>query len=168
MKSIATERAAAMLAEFDQQLAAIYSFDDDEVWERANAEAEKAVNEANEKIAERCNQLGIPKEFAPSLAFGWYGRGQNAVASRRVELRRMAKSRIAAIEKEATSKIERLSLTAQTEVIANGLESAAARDFLEKMPTIESMMPTINAVELKQIQDAKRKPLDDWAVSYGE
>lgn len=161
MKSLAAERAAVMLAEFDAQSAALYSFDQDETWRRSTEEAQKIVDEANETIAARCKELGIPKEFAPSLAFGWMERGQNMVASRRTELRRMAKSRIAAIEKETLTKIERLSLTAQTEVIANGLESAAARQFLERMPELESMMPAINAAELKQIQDAKSKR-DDW------
>lgn len=161
MKSLAAERAANMLAEFDAQSAAIYSYDQDEIWKKSTEEAEKVVAEANKTIAARCQELGIPKEFAPSLSFGWYERGQNAVASRRAELRRMAKSRIAAIEKEALTKIERLSLTAQTEVIANGLESAAARRFLEKMPELESLMPAINAAELKQIQDAKSKT-NDW------
>lgn len=161
MKSLAAERAAIMLAEFDAQSAAIYSFDQDETWAKAMQEAEKAVSDANKAVASRCQELGIPKEFAPSVAVGWMERGQNAVASRRAELRRMAKSRIAAIEKETLTKIERLSLIAQTEVIANGLESAAARQFLEKMPELESMMPTINAAELKQIQDAKSKT-NEW------
>lgn len=161
MKCLASERAAAMLAEFDAQSATIYSFDQDETWKKSAEEAQKIVDEANETIAARCKEMGIPKEFAPSLAFGWMERGQNMVASRRAEFRRMAKSRIAAIEKEAVSKIERLSLTAQTEVIANGLESAAARQFLERMPELESMMPAINAMELKQIQDAKSKA-SDW------
>lgn len=162
MKSLAAERAAVMLAEFDAQIAAIYSFDQDEVWKKSTEEAGKIVDQANEKIAARCQELGIPKEFAPSLSFGWMERGQNMVASRRAELRRMAKSRIAAIEKETLTKIERLSLTAQTEVIANGLESAAARQFLERMPELESMMPTIDAAQLKQIQDSKSKD-KDWA-----
>jgi len=156
MKSMATERAAQMLAEFDSQLAEIYSFDQDEIWKRAHDEAKKVVAEANKAIARRCRELGIPKEFAPSLGFGWFERGQNMAASRRVELRRAAKSRIAAIEKEAITKIERLSLAAQTEVVANGLQSDAARKFLENMPEIDVLMPSLNAVEMKQIQDAKR------------
>ena len=166
MKSIASERALTLLAEFDAQSAAIYSFDQDEVWEKSAKEAEKVVTNANKTIAQRCKELGIPKEFAPSLVFGWMERGQNMVRSRRVELRRMAKSRIDAIEKEACAKIERLSLTAQTEVIANGLESAAARQFLENMPEIDVMMPTLNAVELKQIQDGKRKKSDELRQSF--
>lgn len=157
MKAAAMERSAAMLAEFDTQLTAIYSFDDDEVWAKANAEADKAVEAANAEIAARCEVLGIPKDFAPSLVFGWRERGQNAVKARRTELRQMARSRIAKIEKEAITKIERMSLEAQTEVIANGLQSKAALDFLEKMPTLESLMPALDANELKQINDGQQK-----------
>lgn len=157
MKSLAVERSSAMLAEFDAQLSAIYSFDDDEVWKKANDEAEKIINQSNEAIAKRCTEMGIPKEFAPSLAFGWYDRGENMAKARRSELRQAAKSRIAGMEKEAYARIERMSFEAQAEVIANGLESVAALSFLEKMPSIEEMMPLLNAVEIKQIQDGKRK-----------
>src|SRR5436189_347705 len=87
LKSQATERAALMLANFDAQSARIYSFDDDEVWEKATQEAQKIVAESNAKIKTRCRELGIPSEFAPSLDLEWYDRGQNAVASRRTELR---------------------------------------------------------------------------------
>lgn len=156
MKSLAAERAAAMLSEFESQCAAIYSFDQDEVWEQAFKGAEKVVAEAEATIAKRCKELGIPKEFAPSVGIGWYERGQNAVASRRAELRRVAKAKIALVEKETISKIERMSLEAQTEVIAHGLESEAARSFLEKLPTIEVLMPALNAVEIKQLQEQKR------------
>jgi len=155
MKSMVVERSSAMLAEFDLQLSSIYSYDDDETWKKAHDEAERVIEESNELIAKRCAEMGIPKEFAPSIRMGWFERGENAVKARRTELRQAAKSKIAALEKQAYAKIERMSLEAQTEVIANGLESAAARQFLEKMPTIEAMMPTLNAVEMKQIQDAK-------------
>lgn len=157
MKAQVAERGAAMLAEFENQIGAIYSFDQDETWAKAMQEAEKAVEEGNKVVAARCKELGIPKEFAPSIAMAWFERGQNMVAARRTELRRMAKTRIAAIEKEAISKIERLSLEAQTEVVANGLVSNAARDFLERMPTLEVLMPSLDARKLKEINDRSHK-----------
>lgn len=157
MKAQVAERGAAMLAEFENQCGSIYSFDQDETWAKAMQEAEKAVADANEVIAARCKEMGIPKEFAPSVLMGWFERGQNAVAARRTELRRMAKTRIVAIEKEAISKIERLSLEAQTEVISNGLVSTAAKDFLERMPTLDVLMPSLDAQELKKISDRKHK-----------
>ena len=160
MKAQVAERGAAMLAEFENQCGSIYSFDQDETWAKAMQEAEKAVEDANKVVAARCKELGIPKEFAPSVAMGWMERGQNMVAARRTELRRMAKSRIAAIEKEAIAKIERSSLEAQTEVVANGLVSHAAKDFLERMPSLEVLMPSLDARELKKISDRNRKKAD--------
>lgn len=155
MKSMAVERSAAMLVEFETQCGAIYSFDDDDVWKKSFEEAEKIAEEAAKVVADRCKELGIPEEFAPDLSVNWYSRGQNAVASRRTELRRIAKAQIAALEKETISKIERMSLDAQTEVITHGLESKAARGFLERMPSLSSLMPALNAVEIEQLHEAK-------------
>lgn len=155
MKSAAVQRAAEMIAELDRQLAAIYSFDDDEVWKQAVSIANDAVKDANVAIAERCKELGIPAEFAPGLSFGWYNRGQNAVASRRSELRRLAKSRIEAMQQEAVVKIEHLSLQAQTEVISNGLESDQAKLFLASMAPIETAMPALDVQEVKALVDQR-------------
>jgi hypothetical protein len=157
MKSKAAERSAQMLADFDAATAKIYHFDEDAVWAEAQREAQSAIDSASAMIAARCLELGIPAEFAPGLTMYWHGRGQNAVRDRRVEMRRAAKSRIDAIEKEAISKIERLSLEAQTEVLANGLESEAARSFLNTLPPIEKMMPTIEVREVEQLIEAKHK-----------
>jgi hypothetical protein len=62
------------------------------------------------------------------------------------------------VEKEAKAQIEHLSLTAQTEVIANGLESDAAKSFLDKMPSLEKLMPSINAVEFERMMNTKAEP----------
>lgn len=157
MKIKAQERSAALLAEFDAQSAKIYHFDDDPLWEQAEAEARKAIEEANLQIAARCQQLGIPAEFAPGLSFFWHGRGHNAVADRRTELRRAAKSRIEAIEKEALSKIEALSLQAQTEIIAQGLESDTAKEFLAGVEPVEKLMPPVQFDEIQSLVETRRQ-----------
>lgn len=41
--------------------------------------AKEEVERANQKIAERSQQLGIPAMFAPSVDFHWHGRGENAI-----------------------------------------------------------------------------------------
>ena len=166
MKAQAHERAAAMLAHFDTQSAQIYEFDDDATWEEATKAAQEVVRESNAKIRERCQAMGIPPEFAPSLGFAWIGRGQNAVAGRRAELRRMAKSRIDAIEANTRVKIARLSLDAQTEVIANGLQSDAAREFLEKMPSLELLMPQVDIHAIKLLSDKQHAELESLQASY--
>lgn len=156
MKSQAQERSAALIAEFDQQSAKIHHWDDDTIWSQAKDEAEKAVEEARVSIAARCEKLGIPVEFAPTLQLTWYGRGHNAVAERRTELRRAAKSKIDALEKEAITKIERMSLEAQTQVIASGLESDAAKTFLNAMPSMDALMPPVEIGEIQSLIEAKR------------
>lgn len=156
MKGQAQERSAFLLAEFDAQSAKIHHYDDDAVWSKVQAEAERAIAAAQEAIAERCRQLGIPAEFAPGLSFGWHGRGHNAVASRRQELRRAAKSKIEALEREACTKIERMSLDAQTEIVAHGLESLAAKEFLSAMPKLDALMPPIEIGEIQSLVEARR------------
>lgn len=156
MKVKASERSALLLAEFDAQSAKIHHWDEDAVWARVKEEAEKHIEAAQIAIAARCRELGIPIEFAPGLQMYWHGRGHNAAADRRAELRRAAKSKIEAIEKEALSKIEGLSLEAQTQIIAHGLESEAAKSFLDTMPTLEALMPPVKVTEMQALVDARR------------
>ena len=94
--------------------------------------------------------------FAPQLLGpSWYQRGANAVASRRTELRRVATTRIAALEKGAKAEIERRSLEVQERIIVAGLASAEARAFLDSIPAVDSLMPPLRLVELEA---AKGKP----------
>ena len=156
LKSHAQERSAKLMAEFDASCAKVYHWDEDEVWTEVMREAKETIEKAKVTIAARCKRLGIPPEFAPDISLAWYGRGHNAAAERRAELRRAAKSRIEAIEKEAIVRIERMSLEAQTEVIASGLESATAKDFLGKMPELDRLMPSVHIAEIQSLVDARR------------
>jgi len=145
-----TQRKAEMMAEFERQISSIYHWDDDAVWAEANAAAKKACEDAQTVIAERCRKLGIPQEFAPSLRFGWFGRGQNAVAGRRAELRKAAKARVDAMEAAAKTEIERASVDAQTQLLAGGLTTEAAKEYLTSLPSLESLMPLID-VDAKEL-----------------
>lgn len=156
MKVKAQERSATLLAEFDAQSAKIHHWDEDAVWAHVKEEADKAIEAAQIAIAARCYELGIPAEFAPGIQMFWHGRGHNAAADRRTELRRAAKSKVEAIEKEALSKIEMMSLEAQTQIIAHGLESDAAKLFLESMPALEAMMPLLEVRKIQELVEAKR------------
>jgi hypothetical protein len=155
LKSAAGQRSAELLADFEQQLASMYSYDQDEVWSQAYRAAREAAQEAVGTIAARCEELGIPPQFAPSLELYWAGRGQNAVQSRRNELIRVAKSRIAAIEKKACVMIEIQSVELQSQVIANGLTSDAARAFLDNMPAVETLMPPLEVAKVEGMLEAR-------------
>lgn len=154
-KTAAEQRSAAMLAEFEQQVAAIHTFDTNEVWSAAVAAAVEAAKEANAKVAEEAKRLGIPAEFQPKLTFSWARRGENEYQQRRAELRRVAKAEIEAIEAMARVQIEAASVEAQTKIIAEGLNSENAVAFLKSMPPIETMMPALN-VETIQAKLAEK------------
>lgn len=150
LRAHAEEQAAACMADFEKKLAARYSFDQDEVWKAATEEAGRVVREAQEKIAKRCAALGIPKAFAPAIGMTWERRGENALAARRTELRRVAKSSIEAMTKAAITKIENQSLDLRTQVVAMGLLSADAKMFLESLAPVEEAMRALDFAEMEQ------------------
>ncbi len=149
MKTELKQRRLELMSDFERQLAATFSYDQDKVWKDAHALAEQAVKDAQAVIAERCRDLGIPKEFAPSIHMDWYRRGQNEVKERRAELRLAAKARLDALDANGKTEIERISLNGQTELIADGLSSEAAQTFLQQMPSAETLMPRL---ELNQVR----------------
>lgn len=163
-KTAAEQRSAALLADFERNISAVYAFDDNDIWKDAYEAAEKAFVEANKSIAAHALTLGIPDEFAPQLHMAWARRGENEMRSRREELRRVAKAEIAALEQTARARIEADSVHAQTEVIANGLSSDAARAFLERLPSVEDIMPSLDfsRVEQKLLEKSKSRNRPEW------
>lgn len=153
LKAHADEQAAACLADFERKVSATFAFDSDDVWKRATEEAMKVIAEGNKKIAERCAKLGIPKEFAPGLHISWSERGQNAISTRRTELRRVAISEIEAMKRAAITKIERQSLDLRTQIISMGVMSQDAKLFLESLAPVEDAMGGIDFAVI----DAKMK-----------
>jgi len=148
-KAETDERAAALIADYERQSATIFSFDQDHVWKEAMQKAEDAAREAQRQVTARCNELGIPPAFQPGVfSAGWYGRGQNGVASRRAELRRVAETKIEALRKAAVTQIERKSVELQEQIVAEGLTSDSAKTFLEAMPTVVSLMPVLDVQRL--------------------
>jgi len=150
LQAHAQEQAAACMADFEAKLAAIYSFDDDDVWRKAHDRAATIAEECRKEIAARCAELGIPKTFAPDLAVSWLGRGENALAGRRNELRRVAKTSIEAMTKAAITRIEKQSLDLRTQVVAMGLLSDEAKLFLESLAPIEESMRMLDFSEVER------------------
>jgi hypothetical protein len=155
LKSVAAQRSAELLADFQQQLASRYTYDQDEIWRQAVEVAQQAVAEASSMIAARCVELGIPDEFAPRLQLTWWKRGQNAVKDRCAELLAVGKNRIAAIEKRVCVEIEVHTLQLQTQIAADGLASASAREFLERMPTVETLTPPLHVAKIEHMHDSR-------------
>jgi hypothetical protein len=149
LRAHAEEQAAACMADFEKKLAAHYDFDQDAVWKKATEEAMAAVAAAQAIVDQRCEELGIPKTFAPSLGMTWQGRGENALASRRAELRRVAKTSIDAMHKAALTKIEKQSLDLRTQVISACLYSPEAKLFVESLAPIEDSMRALDFAEVE-------------------
>jgi hypothetical protein len=139
-------------ADFEAQLAAEYAWDDDEIWAEAHQIADDAIADGNARVAERCRELGIPPRFAPSLEYHWFRRGQNASKQRREELRKVARTRLDAMTKGAQLQIDRAALDVQTYLVSEGLETDAARRFLESgLSTVESLMPPLAVPEIEKL-----------------
>jgi len=150
LKAHAEEQAAVLLADFEQKLAAQYRFDQDEVWLEATKRADQVVKAAQEQIELRCIELGIPRALAPQLELSWNGRGQAKMASRRAELRLVAKTQIAAMVKAAVTKIEKQGLDLRTQVVAMGLLSPDATLFLESLAPVEAAMQALDFADIQQ------------------
>lgn len=149
-KSDARERAARIRADGEAQLATIFKADDFR-WAEAVKVAERQVEEANAVIDRHCDDAGIPENFRPYIGSYFSGRGDNASLRRRAELRRVLETRVAALEKEAFTEIERRSLDIQTELMAGGLDSETARTFLSSMPTADALMPGFAVQEFPEV-----------------
>jgi hypothetical protein len=149
LKSAAKQRSAELLADFENQMGSEFSFDDDAIWQQAAREAGAEVERAKQRIAARCRELGIPKQFAPTLSMVWHHRGYgNILDERRKELRCMAQAQVEAIEAKAVTEIEMSCLEAQTQLAIAGLTSEAARGFVAKLPAIETLMPRLSFAEI--------------------
>jgi hypothetical protein len=162
-KSAAKERSAQLLADFENQMGAEYAFDDDAVWAEATKAAAREVKKAQKLVEARCRELGIPKGFSPKLSLNWVNRGyDNLVEKRKRELRTMAVSQIEAIERRAILEIEKASVEAQTQLAVAGLSSEAARQFVERLPSVESLMPALSYSEIAGESDP---PIAEQLVS---
>jgi hypothetical protein len=145
LKSVAKQRSAELIADFENQMGSEYRFDDDEVWARAAEAAQREVKKAQAAVAARCRELGIPERFAPTLDLIWSHRGfDNSIDKRKVEMRRMAQTHIAAMEAKAFVEIEVSCLDAQTKLAVAGCASEEARALVESLPSIESLMPRLS------------------------
>jgi hypothetical protein len=60
----------------------------------------------------------------------------------------MATTRIEAIERKAVTEIELSCLRAQEQIALAGLTSDAARQFIEQLPSIETLMPQLSLAEM--------------------
>ncbi len=150
----AKHQALALKAEFERKISAIYPRNHP-AWAEATRIAEQAIADANKHIAEQCKKMDVPETFSPRAGLNWASRGENMFSERRAELRKAANALIAEREAEAVHQIMTVSVEMQSQVVAHGLTTDAAKDFLAKLPTPQQLMPPVDMEEAER----RRKPL---------
>jgi len=150
-----------MLADVEAQLAAQYP-STNAAWKEITKQAEDYIAQVDKEIAERCRALGIPEEFRPGLSLSWYRRGENAVSSRRAELRKVAQTELAARAVDAKAEVDRQAVIQLTRLAEGALETADAKQFLEAMPSAEELMSPIALRDLELIKPTTSEP--DWSL----
>jgi hypothetical protein len=161
-RSDVDEHKARQLAKVEQQLAKIYS-KHDKRWAAITEATQKVVDEAHANIAKICVDGGTVPEFGPRLYLGWEGRGENAFAARRAELRKVATTQIEANARAAKMRIDRAEASLLEQITARGLRTDDAKKFLESMPSIEELMPSLEVGELD-----KKLPLPKDGYHYSD
>jgi hypothetical protein len=150
-KNAIEAREAELQADVEAQLSAIYDATDD-AWKDVTGEAERLVRQADAEIARICRERGVRSEFRPSLRLLWAGRGVNADQTRRAELRKLAYARIEAAGARAKTQIEVKATEVLTALVASGLDSQQAREFLASIPTVAQLMPPLSTDDLKALE----------------
>lgn len=154
-KAMLDARKAELLADLEEQLSAKFPANDPR-WATVTSEAQKAVAQANDVIRGICQDEGVPLEFAPSLNLSWYSRGENAAAERRAELRALGQRKIDASAKYAKVEIDRVELDVCTAIIADGLRSSDAREYLERIPEPAQLMCPVTLDEVESERQAAK------------
>jgi len=125
----------------------------DAAWNDLVTLAQEGIGKINQQLAGRARAVGLPKKMGyPKLSLGWNVEdSEYCNRDRRSEIRRMVDSRIADLQATAMAEIERRSLDAQTEILAGGLTSDAARAVLASLPTVEALMPSVDLTALELV-----------------
>jgi len=146
-KTQADQRAAELEADFEAQLATTFEAND-ERWRLVTERLKEMTASADAEIKRICREEGVRPEFSPGVTLLWYERGQNADKNRRVELRRVALTRIEALKQKARAEIERRTVEFETALLGGALESDAARAMLAAMPKPADLMLPLDVAEL--------------------
>ena len=139
-------REVELRADFEEQLAARYEIDD-VCWSEATQTAELARIEADDVIAMRCVELGIPHEFRPRLELDFYD-GQSDLTNHLARLRQRAQRRIREMAKATKAEINDGEARLQTELLARDITSDEAPAFLTRLPSVEELMPMLQLWDL--------------------
>lgn len=161
-------RRAELLADLEVELASKYPINDPR-WAEFTEEAKKAVDAADRLIEAKCAELGIRPEFRPGLGLQWYERGENGSSKRRSELRTLGQAKLDAAAKTAKLEIDRVEMETCTAILADGLRSADAQEYLARIPEPKQLMQplSLDDVETDRLERAAARELQQRAYALG-
>jgi hypothetical protein len=146
-------------AEFEVQLQVSYPPGGDPVWQEALNTVYKAYEVQKAVVERRCEELRIPKRFRPKMTPpGWSSGWQSSCwdyKDLRAEMRRLAGIQIDDMLKSRMAQLELESANIQFEIASHGCITDAAKDFLKRLPAIESMVQPIKVSDVEAMIEGR-------------
>ena len=163
---------------FENELNTFYPLRSDHVWQEQFELLENTWKQCQTKVDERCDQLGIPRRFRPSIGSPhWQHAGLNMVKELRADLRRAAYTQISAMVKERIEELERKSANFQLGIMATGIVSPDAKAFFDSLPKVDELFPPLSAKEVfalmegqphhEQPLEYRKRELPEYAPDLG-
>jgi hypothetical protein len=146
-------------AEFEVQLCVSYPPTGDPVWKEALQKCYDVYLEQKKIVEKRCEELRIPERFRPSLdPPGWTASWRSCCydfKDYRAEMRRLAGIQIDDMIKSRLAELELQSANIQFEIASQGCITDAAKEFLKKLPSIESMVPPLKVSDIEALIEGR-------------
>lgn len=152
------QRELALKGQIEDELQQLFETES-EVAERAMQRAQAVARTAQTELDEWLDEHEIPTRMRPRIGVAdpSKGFGDETIASRRAALRHLANARVKALAAHAKVELDRSCADTVTALIAGGLDSDAARQMLEQMPTIDQLMLAPSVAELESVHDEERQ-----------
>jgi hypothetical protein len=173
MKAAATAIIALspkLKAEFEVQLSVTYPPSGDPVWMDALNVVYKTYEIQRARVEARCEELKIPERFRPQLTRpGWISSWQSSGADfkdYRAEMRRLAAIQIDDMIKNRLAHLEMNSANIQFELVAHGCITDEAKQFLAKLPSIESLIPKLKVSEVEALIEGRATDILPVLLNY--
>jgi hypothetical protein len=145
--------------EFEVQLGITYPASGDPVWREALQAVYETYRIQQARVEARCVELGIPERFRPKMnppswSDGWRCSCAN-FQDMRAEMRRLAGIQIDEMLKSRLAQLELDSANIQFEIAAHGCITDAAKEFLNRLPSIEAMIPPIKVSDVEALIEGR-------------
>ena len=143
-------------AAFEVELNTYYPLRTDPLWAEAFSEVVEQYKLSQAKVEARCDELGIPSRFRPSIRQPtWEMGGLNTIKELRADMRRTAYAQIKDLVQERVEEHERKAANAQLEIFAHGCITPLAQEFFDRLPKIDDLIKPISAKEVYNLLEGK-------------